>query len=353
MKRTLVVSAVLALLFALPLAADDGARDNGARNEAVAAARAWHGAHGAEIVAELAALLEIPNVASDGPNIRANAEAIATAFRRRGAEMELLTLPDAPEVPPVVFGTLPAEEGADTAPTLVLYVHYDGQPVDPARWTFGPWTPTLTTAAVDAGGTARPLPAPGEAIDPEWRLYARAASDDKAPLVALTAALDALAAAGVPRRTHVKLFFEGEEEAGSPHLARYVDRYAERLAREEPDHGRTPVRVAARRDDARWLVQHVVDEIRLDADRRTVDLDEVTIGFDAATEHGDLTVDGDSSGCDEILTRAPTPESDRGQHLLQAFTGVEFGIALGELFPERPTVILGRHRTTTPSRSCR
>jgi acetylornithine deacetylase/succinyl-diaminopimelate desuccinylase-like protein len=34
----------------------------------------------------------------------------------------------------------------------------------------------------------------------------------------------------VPRRTNVKLFFEGEEEAGSPHLAAYVDRYAERLA---------------------------------------------------------------------------------------------------------------------------
>jgi acetylornithine deacetylase/succinyl-diaminopimelate desuccinylase-like protein len=133
-KRSLAATALLALLLALPVAAAGDA----ARDEAVAAARAWHGEHGAEIVAELAALLEIPNVASDGPNIRANAEAIAAAFRRRGAEMELLTLPDAPEVPPVVFGTLPAEVGAEQAPTLVLYVHYDGQPVDPAKWTFGP-----------------------------------------------------------------------------------------------------------------------------------------------------------------------------------------------------------------------
>ncbi|MCH7892221.1 MAG: hypothetical protein IH921_12030 [Gemmatimonadetes bacterium] len=54
--------------------------------------------------------------------------------------------------------------------------------MDPTRWTFGPWTPTLTTAALEAGGTPRAFPEPGEAIDPEWRLYGRASGDDKAPL---------------------------------------------------------------------------------------------------------------------------------------------------------------------------
>jgi acetylornithine deacetylase/succinyl-diaminopimelate desuccinylase-like protein len=202
---------------------------------AVAAARAWRDAHGAEILAGFADLLRRPNVASDAAGIRANAEAIAAAFRVRGAEMELLTLPDAPEAPPVVFGELAAQgdgeaDGASAAPTLVLYVHYDGQPVDAAKWTHPPWQPTLLTAALEAGGVPRPFPGPGEAVDPEWRLYARSAGDDKAPLAALLAAVEALRAAGLPRRVRLKLFFEGEEEAGSPHLGAYVERYADRLA---------------------------------------------------------------------------------------------------------------------------
>ncbi len=219
-------TALLVIVAAAGSTADPAPADP--RAAGVAAARAWRAEHAPTLLAEFRELLAIPNVASDLPNIRANAEAIAAAFRRRGAAVELLTLPDALEAPPVVFGTLPAEVAG--APTLVLYVHYDGQPVDPERWSSPPWEPALLTAAREAGGTPRPWPAPGEAVDPEWRIYARSAGDDKAPLAALLGALDALAAAGVPRRAHVKLFFEGEEEAGSPHLARYVERYADRLA---------------------------------------------------------------------------------------------------------------------------
>jgi len=238
-----VLLAAVLLLAAPPAAAAGGAPPAAATpatpatstapqpSAAVAAARAWHGAHGPEILAGFADLLRRPNVASDAAGIRANAEAIAAAFRARGAEMELLTLPDHPEAPPVVFGELAAEGDVNAAaPTLVLYVHYDGQPVDAAKWTHPPWQPTLLTAALEAGGTPRPFPGPGEAVDPQWRLYARSAGDDKAPLAALLAAVDALRAAGVPRRVTVKLFFEGEEEAGSPHLGAYVERYADRLA---------------------------------------------------------------------------------------------------------------------------
>jgi acetylornithine deacetylase/succinyl-diaminopimelate desuccinylase-like protein len=53
-------------------------------------------------------------------------------------------------------------------------------------------------------------------------LYARSASDDKAPIVGLLAALDAIRAAGVAPTVNLKFFFEGEEEAGSPHLAQIL-----------------------------------------------------------------------------------------------------------------------------------
>lgn len=213
-----------------PVSEADSAHPAAPHAAALAAARAWRGAHGAAILADFADLLAIPNVAADLPNVRANAEAIAERFRRRGATMEVLGLPDAPAAPPIVWGQLAADAPGGPRRTLVLYLHYDGQPVDPAEWTFPPWRPTLATAALEAGGRERPLPGPGEAIDPEWRLYARSAGDDKAPIAAILAALDGLAAAGVPRTADLVFFFEGEEEAGSPHLARYVDRYADRLA---------------------------------------------------------------------------------------------------------------------------
>jgi acetylornithine deacetylase/succinyl-diaminopimelate desuccinylase-like protein len=67
------------------------------------------------------------------------------------------------------------------------------------------------------------------AIDPEWRIYARSAGDDKAPIVAMLAALDALHAAGRAPAFNLRLVFEGEEEAGSPHLAAYLTKYPEVL----------------------------------------------------------------------------------------------------------------------------
>jgi acetylornithine deacetylase/succinyl-diaminopimelate desuccinylase-like protein len=57
-------------------------------------------------------------------------------------------------------------------------------------------------------------------------LYARSASDDKAPIIGFMTALDALRAAGVPPSVNLKFFFEGEEEAGSPNLAVFLEKYS-------------------------------------------------------------------------------------------------------------------------------
>jgi acetylornithine deacetylase/succinyl-diaminopimelate desuccinylase-like protein len=95
--------------------------------------------------------------------------------------------------------------------------------VRPEEWTFPPFEPTLTTAALPAGGESRALPAEGEPIDPEWRLYGRSASDDKAPIQALFSALDALSEARVAPTSSFVFLFEGEEESGSPHLGAYLE----------------------------------------------------------------------------------------------------------------------------------
>src|SRR6185295_1780408 len=88
----------------------------------------------------------------------------------------------------------------------------------------------LRSGPLGEGVTEVDLAAAQGPLDPEWRIYARSASDDKAPIVALLAALDALRASGRQPSANIKLFLEGEEEAGSPHLTEILRRYSSLLA---------------------------------------------------------------------------------------------------------------------------
>lgn len=184
-------------------------------------AKAWRGQHEREILAEFAELLAIPNLASDAPNIQRNAEAIRALCEKRGLAVKLLSLEGAP---PIVVADLRVPESKRT---IVFYAHYDGQPVDPARWKSDPWKAVMRD---DAGKEIDWRNA--KSIDPEWRLYARASADDKGPIIAMLAALDALRAQKLAPSVNLRFVFEGEEEAGSPHLAAYLAKYREIL---QPD----------------------------------------------------------------------------------------------------------------------
>jgi acetylornithine deacetylase/succinyl-diaminopimelate desuccinylase-like protein len=185
--------------------------------------RTWRQAHAAQVVRELADLVALPNVAADPAAIRRNADAIVALLERRGVAARLLEVEDSP---PAVYGEL-AVPGARR--TLMVYAHYDGQPVVPAQWASGPWTPVLRDGTLEKGGREVAFEKADGTTDGEWRLYGRATSDDKAPIVGVLAALDALRAAGIPPSVNLKLFFEGEEEAGSPHLRAMLARHADRL----------------------------------------------------------------------------------------------------------------------------
>ncbi|HEX6278410.1 MAG TPA: M20/M25/M40 family metallo-hydrolase [Pyrinomonadaceae bacterium] len=159
--------------------------------------------------------LKIPNVASDTPNIRRNADYLVAEMQKRGLKPRLLEAADK-KVPPVVYGEYNTP-GATR--TVIFYAHYDGQPTDPKDWTGSePWKPVLRTNALEKGGQIIPFPKPGEKIDPEWRIYARSASDDKAGVFAILTAFDALIAKNIKPTVNIKFFFEGEEEDGSPNL---------------------------------------------------------------------------------------------------------------------------------------
>ncbi len=160
-------------------------------------------------------LLSIPNVASDVNNIRKNAALIMEMMKQRGLNPRLLEA-QTPNTPPAVFAEWKTP-GATR--TLMLYAHYDGQPTDPKQWTGSlPWQPIFRTAAIEAGG--QPIAQPFDSkLDPEWRIYSRSASDDKAGVMTILTAFEALKSKGIPLTSNIKFFFEGEEEAGSPHLS--------------------------------------------------------------------------------------------------------------------------------------
>jgi acetylornithine deacetylase/succinyl-diaminopimelate desuccinylase-like protein len=193
-------------------------------DEVVDRVRWYRSAHEIAILRELTQLLAIPNLASDSENIRRNAAAILSALEKRGVRASLL---DGEGGPPAVFGELSLP---DARRTVVFYAHYDGQPVDPARWTGKPWEPVLRDGPLESGGKEVAWSSLAAPVDPRFRLYARSASDDKAPIVGLLTALDALRDARISPSVNLKFFFEGEEEAGSPHLASVLSRNRERLA---------------------------------------------------------------------------------------------------------------------------
>src|SRR4026209_2420842 len=122
---------------------------------AALSARKWRESHEAAILHEFSKLLAIPNLASDSPNILKNAAAVQRLLDKRGVKTRLL---EATGAPPGVHGEI-SSPGA--ARTVLFYAPCDGQPLDPKEWSTPPWEPVVR----------------------EGRIYARSASDDKAPIM--------------------------------------------------------------------------------------------------------------------------------------------------------------------------
>lgn len=94
-------------------------------------------------------------------------------------------------------------------PILLIYGHYDVQPVDPlSAWRSPPFDPQIR----------------------EGYLFGRGASDDKGQLFTHVKALEAYLGTTGRLPVNVKCIFEGEEEIGSTHLASFIDRNRENLA---------------------------------------------------------------------------------------------------------------------------
>jgi acetylornithine deacetylase/succinyl-diaminopimelate desuccinylase-like protein len=156
-------------------------------------------------------LLAQPNDSINAEDVRRNADWLEAAFRRRGFVTQ--QLPNNGK--PLLFAELARK--VPGARTILFYMHFDGMPVLPEQWSQkSPWTAVLKQRTAQGGWEeidARKL-TDGE-IDPEWRVFARSASDDKGPIMMFLTALDALKAAGLDPVFNVKVLLDSEEEKGS------------------------------------------------------------------------------------------------------------------------------------------
>jgi len=177
-----------------------------------------------KIIDEYVKFVAIPNVTKDTSNIRHNAEFIKMMMEQRGIKAEFLD-GTTPNVNPVVFGEIKVP-GAKY--TLSFYAHYDGQPVNPAKWTGGlqPFEPVFIDKPIEQGGKI--ISVAGN-ISPEFRLAGRGSADDKAGVMTILNAYNALVKTGVALTHNIKFFFEGEEELGSTHLDEIFKKNKEKL----------------------------------------------------------------------------------------------------------------------------
>lgn len=175
--------------------------------------------------AEYFQLLALPNDAVNAADIRRNADWLTAAFNRRGFQTQQLEN----QGRPLLFAQYLSS--AKDAATLLFYLHFDGQPVLPEQWAQpNPWQAVVKKRGID--GKWQPVDPSllqQNPLDAELRVFARAAADDKGPIMMLLAAFDVLKATGQTPAFHVKVLLDSEEEKGSPTINAIAKNHAKLL----------------------------------------------------------------------------------------------------------------------------
>lgn len=148
----------------------------------------------------------IPSVSTEGQGFVEMTQWLESKLESLGAKVERMSVPGSAEA---LLGEIP---GTGDSRTLMIYDHYDVQPVDPIElWDSPPFEPT----------------------ERDGRLYARGAADNKGDLVARLNALGAYRELYGELPFNIKFFIEGEEESGSLHFDQICAKYADRLSADD------------------------------------------------------------------------------------------------------------------------
>jgi acetylornithine deacetylase/succinyl-diaminopimelate desuccinylase-like protein len=162
--------------------------------------------HAERMQSELCDFLRIPSVSArseHNADVRRAAEFVHAALASIGLEVELVPTPGHP----IVLGEW--RKAGPSAPTYLVYGHYDVQPAEPLDlWLSPPFEPTVR----------------------DGKLYARGSVDDKGQLYLHVKALEAHLKVRGSLPVNIVVVAEGEEEVGSENLADFVKANADRLA---------------------------------------------------------------------------------------------------------------------------
>jgi acetylornithine deacetylase/succinyl-diaminopimelate desuccinylase-like protein len=154
-----------------------------------------------KFIDSLVEFLKIKTISSDPKykgDVRKGAEWLSTYMKNLGIEdVRILDT----EQNPVVYGSL--SQAGEDKPTILIYGHYDVQPVDPLdEWDNAPFEPVIK----------------------DGLLYARGSSDMKGQALVSLAAIESIMAFDkVP--VNLKFLFEGDEEVGSPSIVAFLTKY--------------------------------------------------------------------------------------------------------------------------------
>lgn len=172
---------------------------------------------------ELKEFVALPNDALFPKDIEKNIAWLEKAFERRKFSTKILPTARTP-----LFFAEKKSPGASH--TILFYMHFDGQSVDPTKWDQGdPYTAVLKKndgqgwEKIDWSNLDR-------GTNDDWRIFGRSTSDAKGPIVMFLQALDIMEENNLTPASNIKVILDGEEEKGSAHLAATVDQYKNLLS---------------------------------------------------------------------------------------------------------------------------
>ena len=163
--------------------------------------------------------VSIPNLPSNVAKMYENIEWVKRRYEKVGFQLKTLES----STLPVLF----AERIVNAEfKTVLFYFHIDGQSVNPVKWNQkNPFRPVLKEQKENGLWKAIAWSSLQGNVNDDWRIFARAAADDKAPVVMFLSALELLQEQGQNPKINIKIIFDLEEEYGSKGFLSTLTKY--------------------------------------------------------------------------------------------------------------------------------
>ena len=167
--------------------------------------------------------LSLPNDANHPDDILRLIEWMEPQFRARGFSPMRIPTDGSPFL-------LAERLNPDSDRTVLVYLQADGQPVDPSAWyQDSPWEAVLKEQDAAGNWNIIDWSRLDKELNPDWRIFARSASDSKGPMAQFLIAMDVLRSQKVEPDFNLVVIIDTEEELGSPNLADALADNRERL----------------------------------------------------------------------------------------------------------------------------